>query len=372
MCPSTAEPRLLAVVVDRWQVPGGGLEAYLQTVLPLLAADGSWEVVLCAVGADRHLPSGCLPQVLREPWRPRPWSDRQLARDLQRRLAKLAPDIVLNLRHLPIPGAIWLPMGGLGWEVEAARGRSLSFRRRTLLAMEREAMQQACLAVPSSPKVAAELARACPELPQITLPLPLLEEPRQLAPRPEPGEELRVVACGRDAQRHGAKAAVLWWLEMRALGLRGRLDLWGKSPQHLLQEIGEGSLALASMGIHLHGWDGLFASTLEQAHLLLHPTLYDSFSLVCLEAAAQGVPVVTTEAAGVAAFLPAALCRTVERDRPAQAAQVALELLEGNRRLAAEKRLELASELQRIFSLESHIERLQELFAERAMGKMPN
>lgn len=363
MCPSSAEPRRLVVVVDRWAVPGGGLEAYLQTVLPALAQSTDWEVILMAEGAASATPDGCFAQELAKPIWPRPKADRSLAKDVQRRLARLRPDVVWNLRHLPISGAIHLPMGGVGLEVEAARGRSLSRRRRRLLEMEQAAMQQASLLLPSSPKIGRELLQHGCNAEQTMLPLPLLQPVTSLALAPEADGELRVVACGRDAARHGAEAAVRWWLAMRALGHRGRLDLWGKSVGHLQREIGESSLALSALGIHLHDWDGLFANALRQAHLLFHPTLYDSFSLVCLEAAAHGVPVVTTPGAGVAELLPASLCVQVPRDDAPAAAQAATDLCQSWFGLGEESRREQVEELRERFHLQAHLEELQGLFS---------
>lgn len=363
MCPSSAEPRRLVVVVDRWAVPGGGLEAYLQTVLPALSQNTDWEIILMAEGASASTPDGCFAQDLAKPLWPRPKADRSLAKEVRQRLARLRPDVVWNLRHLPIPGAIHLPMGGVGLEVEAARGRRLSRRRGKLLEMEQEAMKLASMLLPSSPKVGRELHRHGCEAPQTVLPLPLLELVSTLATPPEAGQELRVVACGRDAVRHGAEAAVRWWLALRALGHQGRLDLWGKSVSHLQREIGESSLALTALGIHLHGWDGLFVHGIRHAHLLFHPTLYDSFSLVCLEAAAHGVPVVTTPGAGVAELLPTSLCAQVSRNDAQAAAGAATALCQSWFGLSESSRREQVSELQQRFALQTHLKDLQQLFS---------
>ncbi len=363
MCPSSAEPRRLVVVVDRWATPGGGLEAYLQAVLPALAQSTEWEIILMAEGASVDTPTGCFAQDLPKPIWPRPKADRSLAKEVLRRLARLRPDVVWNLRHLPIPGAFHLPMGGVGIEVEAARGRTLSRRRRKLLEMEQEAMQQASHLLPSSPKVGRELTQHGCQASQTLLPLPMLQPVTTLATAPEAEQELRVVACGRDAARHGAEAAVRWWLAMRAFGHQGRLDLWGKSVIHLQREIGESSLALAALGIHLHGWDGLFAHGVRQAHLLFHPTLYDSFSLVCLEAAAHGVPVVTTPGAGVAELLPTTLCAQVSRSDAQAAAEAATALCQSWFGLSESSRRVQVSELQQRFALQTHLQELQRLFS---------
>ncbi|MGB0686345.1 MAG: glycosyltransferase family 4 protein [Planctomycetota bacterium] len=363
MSPSSAEARRVAVAVDRWSVPGGGLERYLEVVLPrLAAARPEAELILCAVDADAGTPPGCLAQVLREPFLPRPWADRRLAAQLRKRLARLAPDAVLNLRHLPVPGALWLPMGGLARAVEQARGRRLSARRGALLAMEEQAMRVAACALPSSPKVAAELAGAAPELAQELLPLPLLERPTGMATPYEDGAELRVVACGRDAARHGIEAALHWWLALRGRYPQARLDLWGKSLRHLEEALGEGAGALAILGVHLHGWDGLFSAALAEAHLFLHPTSYDSFSLACLEAAARGVPVVTTAGAGVAPLLPELLVATAPREDPGPAATVAAALLERHAAASAAERDAATAQVAADFDLDHHVIRLWELF----------
>jgi len=152
-------------------------------------------------------------------------------------------------------------------------------------------------------------------------------------------------------------------LAMRAMGHRGRLDLWGKSVGHLQREIGESSLALRALGVQLHNWDGLFANHLRQAHLLFHPTLYDSFSLVCLEAAAHGVPVVTTSGAGVAELLPKSLCAQVSRDDAQAAAQAATDLCQAWFRQSEPRRREQVEELRERFQLQAHLQELQRLFS---------
>lgn len=362
MCRNSAEPRRLVVVVDRWGIPGGGLEAYLQVVLPALVASGAFEVILMAQGASLATPEGCFAQDLGKPLLPRPWADQALAKEMHKRLARLTPDVVWNLRHLPIQGALHLPMGGVGLAVEAARARPLSRRRRKLLDMEQQAMHQAARLLPSSPKVARELTAHGCAAPQNLLPLPLLAPVRSIAALPRADEPWRVIACGRDATRHGAEAALHWWVEMRAQGVKGRFDLWGKSVGHLERALGESSMALSVLGMHLHGWDGLFTASLEQAHLLLHPTLYDSFSLVCLEAAARGIPVVTTDAAGVAELLPEHLCITTSREDALAAASAAIALQQQWSALPLALREQKVAQLRQDFSLEAHLQELHRLF----------
>ena len=143
---------------------------------------------------------------------------------------------------------------------------------------------------------------------------------------------------------------------------QARLDLWGKSRRHLEEALGEGAGALAILGVHLHGWDGLFSAALAEAHLFLHPTSYDSFSLACLEAAARGVPVVTTAGAGVAPLLPELLVATAPREEPGPAARVAAALLERHAAASAAERDAATAQVAADFDLDHHVIRLWELF----------
>jgi len=350
----------LAVLVDRWHPRGGGLEAWTRAVAPRLAARGH-EVFLVARRASRRPPAGVCPVPLAPLWRPgRSRRDAAFAAAAARRLRSLAPDRVLDLRAAGLPGAALLPMGGL-----PAPAPDVSARRRALAERAREAARRAALVLAPSPRVLRELRDCAPAVRGELLPLPLLEDPRPRLHPPRPPERasdlrpLRVLHCGRDAARHGMRPALAWARALRRRLGHVRFEGWTRRPSRAV--LGEGLADLAD-DVVLHGWDGAFRAALPRADLLVHPTAYDSFSLVCLEAAAVGVPVVTTPACGAADLLPESLVRRVPRDDPEAAAAAALELLAAAaadpERVAAD-----AAALRRDFALERHVDRLEALLA---------
>ena len=359
----------LAVLLDRWHPQGGGLEVYLAHVLPGLAARGH-ELHLLARDARRGTPAGTTAHELRAPL-PRPWRDRVEAALQVRRVRALQVDAVLTLRAVPCPGAAFLPMGGSAPDVRRARGaRAPGCREGALLALEERTLQTAGLVLPSSPMVAAEIERRRPGVPLELLPLPLLRDPGVLREpmHLDPARTLRVIACGRDAVRHGAAEAVAWFRALRGLRPRARLDLWAKSVRHAERRLGSDASTLAREGIVLHGWQEDFPAALREADLLLHPTLYDSFSLVCLEAVAAGVPVLTTPAAGAAGLLPGLLLATAPRADAARAAEEAVALLERAAGAAASSWRDAVQEVRARFALDAHLTRLESLLPGTAPG----
>jgi len=357
----------IAVLLDHWHADGGGLEQYLHHVLPALV-DCGHAVALVARGAERGTPRGVTPLGLhRGRWLPRPWSDYQEAREAVRRAASWGADRCWGFRAIPCEDAVWTPMGGSAPDVQQARGSAPSRRTRALLKLEQETLEKAKLVLPMSPMVQRQIARRVPDKPQTLLPLPLLQELEVLR-RPERqargrvGHPIRVVHCGRDPLRHGAKQAVQWFRALKGRGLHAELQLWTKTVAHAERAIEASASSLREECITVHGWDGGFRAALGDADLLFHPTLYDSFSLVCLEAAASGVPVVTTPAAGVASLLPRELCLEVERDVAEVAAATAMELLVAAGSYPKEAWEGMVHAVRSGFALQTHVERLGEAF----------
>lgn len=349
----------IAVLLDRWHAAGGGLEEWLRAVAPALGARGH-QVLLIARAANENAPASVLavPAAARWPL-PRPWRDAADARARVREAARLRPEAVLDLRASRCPGAVWFAMGGFGAEREVA---PLSARRRALLRLEAESVSCAAAAVAPSPMVARALQAFRPDLPVSLLPLPLLGEiPEASGPDADAlasRRPLRVFFCGRDAERHGLEPALAWFAALRRHVPGAQLETWTRA-----RHGGEAVTA--------HGWSGGFRAALSRADLLLHPTRYDSFSLVCLEAAAAGVPVLTTSQAGAAELLPPEWCAIAERGEPERAAEAALRLL----RLAAElprpRRSELRAGLRARHQLGDHAERLADLLAAHPCSTSP-
>jgi glycosyltransferase involved in cell wall biosynthesis len=349
----------IAVLLDRWHAAGGGLEEWLRAVTPVLSARGH-EVLLIAREADVQPPAGARGVPAATIWPlPRPWRDAADARARVQAVARLQPDAVLDLRASACPGAVWFAMGGFGAERELT---PISARRRALLRLEEESVRCASAAVAPSPMVARALRAFRPDLPITVLPLPLLgaiaeargPDADALAGR----RPLRVFFCGRDAERHGLAPALAWFAALKRQVPGAVLETWTKDP-------------VSAAGVISHPWDGQFRAQLGGADLLLHPTRYDSFSLVCLEAAAAGVPVLTTAQAGVAELLPLEFCALAARDQPEPAAAAALRML----RLAAElprpQRSEILARLRATHRIEDHAERLADLLAANPCSTSP-
>ncbi|MFK5955083.1 MAG: glycosyltransferase family 4 protein [Planctomycetota bacterium] len=354
----------IAVLLDQWHADGGGLEQYLHFVLPQLVMRGHG-VLLAARDASRGTPQGVTAIDLRRGrLLPRPWSDWQEAREAVKVAEQWNADRIWGLRAVPCKGSIWQPMGGSSPDVQRARGQVPSRRTRALMRLEEEALASAACVLPMSPMVQLEVEKRAPGKAQVMLPLPLLQVPLGIqvpAQREAICAEapLRIVHCGRDPLRHGAKQAVAWFRCLAPRGIAARLDLWAKTVTHAERAIGASHEALLAEGIQLHPWDGGFREALQHADIMFHPTLYDSFSLVCLEAAAAGVPVVTTKAAGVAELLPSALCATEPRSMPEVAAARAMELFFGACALRAETWQAMCVEVRAGFDLEQHVAQIE-------------
>lgn len=343
----------VAILLDRWRPPGGGLEAWLGAALPALAALGH-EPLLIGRDAQIRAPAGARGIPAGTVWPlPRPWRDRLDAHARVRAALRERADAVLDLRASRCCGAVWFAMGGFGPD---RAGRPASARRASLLQLEEESVRLASAAVAPSPLVARALRAFRPGLEVSMLPLPLLAEP---AASPGPDGDalagrrpLRVLFCGRDPARHGLAQAAAWAEALRARWPSLEFEAWSR----------EGA---AAPGARLRGWDGGFRAALAGADLLLHPTAYDSFSLACLEAAAAGVPVVTTAAAGAAELLPTELCATAPRDDPAAAAEAAATLMRAAAARAPAEREALHARLRAEFAPEPHFRALAALLAER-------
>ncbi|MCP4094263.1 MAG: glycosyltransferase [Planctomycetes bacterium] len=362
----------IAVLLDHWHRAGGGLEQYLKFVLPRLVELGH-EVLLVAAGASRGTPPGVESHELgRGRFLPRPWSDYAEAREAVAAAKAWRADATFSPRAISSPGCVWQPMGGSAPHVQAARGRPPSLRTRALMRLENAALQAAHTVFVPSPMVGREIRERAAEKKQVLAPLPLLQEPLALR-KPvmrrdwQQAAPLRVVHCGRDPLRHGSATAVEWFLAIRARKIPARLDLWSKTKTHAARAIGKSVEELNQLGVTLHDWDGGFHAALAKADLLLHPTLYDSFSLVCLEAAAAGVPVATTQQAGVAELLPEHLCVTVAPKLTEVAAASALELLVAATSISTDAWRELVMEVREQFSLDRHVALLVDTLAATAM-----
>ena len=116
----------------------------------------------------------------------------------------------------------------------------------------------------------------------------------------KPELPLRLIWAGTFNVRKGAHYVLDAWREYH-LGQLARLDVYGSNalPPRLTETLPD--------GVHLHGsiprrdlWQHF-----QQADALLFPTLCDGYGMVVTEAWSQGLPVITTDRAGVAERLKA-------------------------------------------------------------------
>ncbi|MDA1259285.1 MAG: glycosyltransferase [Planctomycetota bacterium] len=341
----------IAILLDRWQPRGGGLEAWLRAATPALVARGH-DVLLIARDAQVETPRGARAVPTGTVWPlPRPWRDRVDAHERVRAALRERADAVLDLRASQACGATWFAMGGFGADRE---GKPPSARRRALLRLEQESVRLAAAAVAPSPLVVRALHAFRPELEVAVLPLPLLE-PVPEAQGPDADalsgrRPLRIVFCGRDPERHGLVAAAGWVKALRERYPRLEWRAWSR-------------LGAKAPGARMRAWDGSFRAELARADLLVHPTAYDSFSLVCLEAAAAGVPVLTTAHAGAGELLPSELCAVAPREDPDAAAAAAATLLNAAAARSPVERARLRERIRSEYALDQHVDALASFLA---------
>lgn len=356
----------LAILLDRWRRGRGGLEVYLDRVLPRLAERA--HVTLIARDADREPPRGVEACDVRARFpRPRPWRDRADARAQARVAREGGFDRVFTLRRTPVPGAFWQPHDGSGPDRRRAMGRARpSWRDRVLEALEEETLAACSRVLAVSPKVAREFTARRPGLLCTVLPPPLPAE--RIGPlAPPPSGPLRAVFCGQDARRKGAAVALAWFRALRRLRADAELVFWSRSVAHLERVLGQSAAALAAEGVGLRGWDGAFRRELPRAHLLLLPTAYDPCALAGVEAAAQGVPVLTTAGNGFSDLVGAPLCARAGREDAEAAAAQALQLVRARDELGPEAWSAAAQAVRMAFSLEKHLEGLHRTLDSRSL-----
>ncbi len=118
--------------------------------------------------------------------------------------------------------------------------------------------------------------------------------------------------------------------------------------KHACRTLGKSVSQLRDEGIIIHPWGSGFRQRIHEFDLLIHPSRYDSFSLVCLEATAAGVPVLCSSNTGIADQLPSTICEAVDVFCPEQMlVAVANNLLQNNQQVTAHQ-------IRDEFSLDSH------------------
>ena len=328
------------LVVDRWDASRGGQEGYLDALAGELARRGVEVRVLCREAA------GEIPGVAVEALAPPGGGaagERLFQSAAARRVAVggfegpvLAPRLLSLATHVQLHGGLFLDA------LEAEResmdgvrrslfrlGTALNGRRRLLARYEREALEGpfprvmvwtealkgrlAGLGVPDG------AIRVSPPGVDLSLYRP--------GPRPpEADRSVELLFLAHNARLKGLRAGLEALAVARGRGLRARLSVVGRAPQgpwmRLARRLGVASAVT---------WEGPLAPPevvrcLQGAAALLHPTFLDPCSLSCLEAAACGVPVITTRRNGAVERLgPAGAALVVDDPRDVEGLAMALE-----------------------------------------------
>lgn len=285
----------IALVIDRFHPAKGGAERSLSRILSALQQRGH-ELHLWALSWDAALPLPMHTHSVGLPSWPRWWREWRFAQHGPALARSQGADLVVAVRHVA-DADVFLARGGLHCATLQAGGdhwKRFSPRHRVLLAVER-----ALFLRPNPPLVIAPSAlvqRQCTEhfgLPaQRVRVIPTGVDLHRLQPRPRPVDgKLRVLFVAHNFRLKGLPVL------LQAFGQLDpqRFELWvaGRdrppvAPPPNVRFVGEQS----SM-VELY----------QAADVLAHPTLYDPFSRVVIEALACGLPVVTSLANGAAEII---------------------------------------------------------------------
>ncbi len=311
------------LLVDRWDASRGGQEGYLAALGGELARRGVALRVLCREGTGRG--SGTSVETLVPPGGGAPGERRFLAAAARRLEAREGP--VLATRLVAFATHVQLHGGLFADALEAEResmegmrralfglGTALNGRRRLLLRCERETLAGACpqimvwteaqrsrlrdLGVPDG------TIRVAP--PGVDLDL-FSPDPHGF--RPDPAREFLFLA--HNPRLKGLRSAFRALAVARRRGLAARLSVVGRVPRDAWRRVAARLGVAEAVSFEGPLSPGGVVRKLRASTGLLHPTFLDPCSLACLEAAACGVPVITTRRNGA-----------VERLGPAGAALV--------------------------------------------------
>ena len=325
-------------LVDRWDASRGGQEGYLFALAGALVRRGVGLRVLCREGADAG--PGMSVEALVPPGGGASGERCFLAAAALRvepgEGPVLAPRLVAFATHVQLHGGLYAD--ALEAERESMDGRrrslfglgtALNGRRRLLLRCERQVLAGTC------PRIMVWTEAQRSRLRGLGVP----EEAIRVAP---PGVDRELFSPDPDGFREGRDAAFLFLAHnprlkglraaldavavARRRGLRARLSVVGRGPRETWRRLA------ARLGIaDAVSFEGPLspedvARRLRAATGLLHPTFLDPCSLACLEAAACGVPVVTTGRNGAVERLgPAGAALVVDDPRDVEGLARAME-----------------------------------------------
>lgn len=307
----------LGILIDRLQ-PTGGAEQHTLRLIRRALETGEEVVVASHRGSSANCEHIVVPAPRRRPARDRVFAERGVAR-----LRSVGCSVVLGFRHCPGVD-VYLPHGGLVADAlhaqDAARGRVSRLRllARTLSGKHRFFVEaeQTLLGEAEGPRVICvshalrmRMRSLYPASARRTVVIPNGVDAMHFDAAEAPASDVRgglglehaVVGLllAAHPRLKGAQAAI----EALALSRVTELD----PPCHLLVAGGRLPADLRARARRIGVADRVHAvgacadprPLYAAADVLVHPTFYDPCSLVCLEALAMGVPVITTPQNGV-------------------------------------------------------------------------
>jgi UDP-glucose:(heptosyl)LPS alpha-1,3-glucosyltransferase len=334
----TVLPRRATLLVDRWVASRGGQEGYLFALTGALVRRGVGVRVLCREGTDTR--PGISVEALVPPGGGASGERRFLAAAALGVEAGagpvLAPRLVAFATHVQLHGGLFADALEAEREsMEGARrdlfglGTAFNGRRRLLLRCERQVLPGACPQIMVWTEaqrgrlrelgVRDEGIRVAP--PGVDLGL-FSPDPNGL----RPGGCAEFLFLAHNPRLKGLRAALGAIAVARRRGLPARLTVAGRGSSGAWRRLA------ARLGIaHAVSFEGPLSPRdvvrrPRAAIGLLHPTFLDPCSLACLEAAACGVPVITTRRNGAVERLgPAGAALVVDDPRDVEGIARAIE-----------------------------------------------
>lgn len=325
------------LLVDRWDASRGGQEGYLVALGGELVRRGVGIRVLCREGAGKG--DGTSVEALVPPGGG-VFGERRFLAAAARRLEAgegpvLAPRLVPFATHVQLHGGLFADALEAEREsMEGVRralfdvGTALNGRRRLLLRREREALAGAC------PKIMVWTEALRSRLRVLGVP----DGAIRVAP---PGVDLALFSPDPDGFRpraaeflflahnprlKGLRTALEAVAVARRRGLAARLSVVGRVPRDAWRRIAARLGVAEAVTFEGPLSRGDVVRKLRASTGLLHPTFLDPCSLACLEAAACGVPVITTRRNGAVERLgPAGAALVVDDPRDVEGLARAME-----------------------------------------------
>lgn len=305
MFPATSPEMKIALAIDRFHPGKGGAERSLEAILRALQ-DRQHELVLVASdwgpAPGLHLET----YLVRVPRYPRWRRDLLFARRSAEALERIAPDLVLGVRHT-LRADVVLARDGVHREVLEGKLRAAAspFRRflywglpkqHVLLELERRLFMRAKppLVVASSNWVRTHFRYHFSLDPARVAVVPTgadLSRYRPAAAAQRENLRLRFGAAGKTV-------ALFAGHDFRRKGLGSLLAAWRRLDPDAFQlwVAGSGKPLRSNRlpNVSYLGGRTDVRALLQAADVLVHPTWYDPFSRIVVEALASGVPVITT------------------------------------------------------------------------------